>query len=229
MFLMMKGTINKNSCFVLMIVFSSFLSCTDANLDAEMAIQESVVSLPYYDAPDFTPIWNSDSEDTLHRVSDFLFIDQNGKTISEKTTEGKIYLVNFFFSTCGSICPKMMRNMEKVQNSFAENDEVIFISHTVMPWIDSVETLKKYSTNFNVVDSKWFFVTGQKSEIYNLARTSYFVEEEPGFTKDSTEFLHTEHFVLIDKNRHLRGIYNGTVELEMERAIEDIELLLTEN
>jgi len=217
-----------NNISLLILVGTGFFcsGCSEGKSEVETKKTDSVVSLPYYDSPDFTPIWDPNGSDTLHSVSDFLFTDQNGGSVSEKTTEGKIYLVNFFFSTCGSICPKMMRNMEKVQNEFRESDDVLFISHTVMPWMDSVEILKKYSTNFNVIDSKWYFVTGQKSEIYNLARTSYFVEEEPGFTKDSTEFLHTEHFILIDKNRHLRGIYNGTLELEMERVIDDINLLL---
>lgn len=215
---------------ILSFVFGfSFLSCSDEkSAPKSEEIDAAIVNLPYYDAPDFTPIWSPSQSDTIHKVIDFLFINQNGDSVSQSTIKNKIYLVNFFFSTCGSICPKMMRNMERVQNHFSENDDVLFISHTVMPWIDSVEALKKYSTNFNVIENKWHFVTGQKSEIYNLARTSYFVEEEPGFTKDSTEFLHTEHFILIDKNRHLRGIYNGTLELEMERVIEDINLLLNQ-
>lgn len=216
----------------MVILFSvcAFAACSAPIVPDEITASENkVVALPYYDQPDFTPIWNPDFTDTLHKVSPFQFINQNNGAVNDSTVNDKIYLVNFFFTACSSICPKMMRNMETVQNHYATADDVIFISHTVMPWMDSVETLKKYEANFNIIENKWHLVTGSKSEIYNLARTSYFVEEEPGFTKDSTEFLHTEHFVLIDKNGHLRGIYNGTVELEMDRIIEDIELLRNEN
>jgi protein SCO1/2 len=211
-------------------VFVFFACRADHNASESNAeIEPDIASLPYYNSPDFTPHWNVESPDTFHAIAPFNFINQNGSSITEKTFEDKIYLVNFFFTACGSICPKMMRNMETVQDHFAENEDVLLVSHTVMPSMDSVATLKKYESNFNVIENKWHFVTGVKSELYNLARTSYFVEEEPGYTKDSTEFLHTEHFVLVDKNKHLRGIYNGTVELEMERVIEDIDLLLKEN
>ncbi len=217
----------------IVIVISAFifLACNSNQKasDSESKKEPVVVGLPYYDSPDFTPHWNVERPDTFHAIVPFNFINQNGSSITEKTFEDKVYLVNFFFTACGSICPKMMRNMETVQNHFAENENVLFISHTVMPSMDSVATLKKYETNFKVIENKWHFVTGVKSELYNLARTAYFIEEEPGYTKDSTEFLHTEHFVLVDKNKHLRGIYNGTVELEMERVIEDIEILLNEN
>ena len=205
-------------------------ACSSTVKDNNVAVPEpvAVLELPYYDQPDFTPLWQPSNKDTLHKVAPFQFINQNNEFVSDSTVKDKIYLVNFFFTACSSICPKMMRNMEKVQNHFAGNKEVLFISHTVMPWMDSVSVLKKYESNFNVIPGQWHFVTGSKTEIYNLARTAYFVEEEPGYTKDSTEFLHTEHFVLVDKNRHLRGLYNGTVALEMERIIEDMELLLRE-
>lgn len=212
-----------------------FISCSiliacnhSSEVQTEMTEATKVTSLPMYDGPDFTPYWNVDRADTFHTVAPFEFINQNHQIINEKSVEGKIYLVNFFFTACGNICPKMMSNMEKVQNHFSENDNVIFLSHTVTPWYDSVPVLKNYEKNYGVIQNKWHFLTGDKSEIYNLARRSYFIEEEPGYTKDSTEFLHTEHFVLVDKSKHLRGIYNGTLELEMERVIEDIEMLLQE-
>jgi protein SCO1/2 len=216
---------------VIVISAFAFYACNaDHNVsDVDADNDPAIETLPYYNSPDFTPYWNVEIPDTFHTIAPFNFVNQNGNSITEKTFENKIYLVNFFFTACGSICPKMMRNMETVQNHFSENERVLFISHTVMPAMDSVAMLKKYEANFKVIENKWHFVTGVKSELYNLARTSYFVEEEPGYTKDSTEFLHTEHFVLVDKNKHLRGIYNGTVELEMERVIEDIELLLNEN
>ena len=216
---------------VIVISAVGFFACQADQIpnEPETNNEQAVTGLPYYNAPDFTPYWNIANTDTFHTIEPFSFVNQNGKVVDDKTFANKIYLVNFFFTACGSICPKMMRNMETVQNHFAENENVLFISHTVMPSMDSVAALKKYETNFKVIENKWHFVTGIKSELYSLARTSYFVEEEPGSTKDSTEFLHTEHFVLVDKDKHLRGIYNGTVELEMERVIEDIDLLLKEN
>jgi protein SCO1/2 len=194
----------------------------------EEGIVETPTSLPYYDAPDFTPIWNPEKPDTLHMVSDFSFVNQFGDSVTSKTVEDKIYVVNFFFSTCAGICPKMMRNMQNIHNSFADEADVALISHTVMPWADSVPVLKNYSQLFRTNTGEWHFVTGDKAHLYDIARRSYFVEEEPGFTKDSSEFLHTEHFVLVDRHKHLRGIYNGTLELEMTRLSEDIELLLNE-
>jgi protein SCO1 len=214
---------------IILFSLAMLIACNQTVInDTGTVSEKAVTSLPYYDQPDFTPIWNPAEADTLHTVKSFQFVDQNYQVVSDSTIQDKIYLVNFFFTACSGICPAMMRNMEKVQNHFAENKDVVFISHTVMPWMDSVPVLKKYETNFSVIENKWHLVTGSKSELYSLARTSYFVEEEPGYTKDSTEFLHTEHFVLVDKNRHLRGLYNGTVALEMDRIIEDIELLLTE-
>ncbi len=206
-----------------------FLSCGER--EEELAVNdnvEAVTSLPYYDQPNFTPIWNPKNPDTLHSVDRFTFVNQLGEATSNETVKGKIFLVNFFFSSCAGICPKMMRNMQRVHEKFSANEEVILISHTVMPWLDSLEVLKKYSERFNPVNGRWHFVTGDKAELYRIARQSYFVEEEPGFTKDSTEFLHTEHFVLVDRGGHLRGLYNGTLDLEVERICEDIELLLAE-
>ena len=200
----------------------------DEKAEQNISIQEEVLNLPYYNTPDFEPLWSIDHMDSIHRIGEFQFIDQNGQEVTAITFDNSIYVTNFFFTACGSICPKMIKNMEKLQNSFINNDEVMFISHSVMPWMDDVKSLKEYTGNFEVNDEQWKFVTGDKSEIYTLARKSYFVEEDPGYDKDSTEFLHTEHFVLIDKEKRVRGIYNGTVELEMDRIIEDIELLLKE-
>jgi protein SCO1/2 len=121
----------------------------------------------------------------------------------------------------------MMENLLKVQKEFPGNEDIAFISHTVTPWIDSVARLKNYAQRFNL-DNRWHLVTGDKATIYNLARCSYFAEEEPGFTKDSTEFLHSEHVVLVDKYKKIRGVYNGTLELEIDRLIGDIKELMNE-
>lgn len=197
--------------------------------EEELGIEDSFIevkSLPFYNSPDFSPEWDLSNDG--HKVPDFSFTNQDGKTISSNTIEDRIYLTNFFFTSCGSICPKMTRNMEKVQNRFMGNDSIWFISHSVNPSVDDVSKLKKYTNNFSVDSTKWHFVTGNKSEIYQMARQGYFAEKEIGFNKDSTEFLHTEHFILVDKNKRIRGVYNGTIELEMDRIIEDIQLLIKE-
>jgi protein SCO1/2 len=182
--------------------------------------------LPWYNTADFTPSWENDIH-LSHRIPAFSFTDQDNTVVTEKTFDNKIYIANFFFTSCGSICPRMTTNLLKVQKAFPNNDHIGFISHTVTPWIDSVQRLKKYAERFDL-DKRWHLVTGEQGAIYRLARQSYFAEEEPGFTKDSTEFLHTEHILLVDRNKQIRGVYNGTLELEIDRLIEDIKELLKE-
>ena len=193
--------------------------------------QESA-RLPYYNSPDFSPIFLSNlqevQEKITHRISPFPFTDQNGRNITEKTTEGKIHVANFFFTSCGSICPVMMDHMKILQQAFHKNNNVVILSYNVTPWLDSVDRLKKYALNKQITDPNWHLLTGSKSEIYELARQSYFAEEDLGFTKDSADFLHSEHVLLVDKNGHLRGIYNCTLQLEIEQLQKDINLLLKE-
>lgn len=182
-------------------------------------------SLPYYNTADFTPVWvKGAAADSLHRIPGFSLTDQHGHIINEKTFHGKIYIANFFFTSCGSICPSMTKNLLKVQQAFAGDTTIAFLSHSVAPWVDSVARLKRYSEKYGM-DGRWHLATGDKAAIYRLARQGYFAEEEPGFYKDSTEFLHTEHVLLIDTGRHIRGVYNGTLALEIDRLISDIHLL----
>jgi protein SCO1/2 len=213
--------------FYIMITLANFACTVDSDV-VENKTPIAITALPYYHTPNFDPIWEVGDLDTLHTISDFNFTNQNGLSITEKTVANKIYISNFFFTNCGGICPKLTRNMEKVQSAFEAEEDVLFLSHTVAPETDSVAKLKIYTNNFNINDSRWHFLTGSKGELYEMARQSYFAEEAPGFNKDSTQFLHTEHFILVDRNSHIRGIYNGTVELEMNRIIEDVNLLLTE-
>lgn len=120
----------------------------------------------------------------------------------------------------------MTQHMKLVQEKFGDNPDVIILSYSVTPWIDNVSRLNKYAEANGINSPNWHLLTGKKSEIYTLARTSYFAEEDLGFTKDSTEFLHTEHVLLIDQSKRIRGIYNGTLQLEMEQMMEDIGTLL---
>ena len=184
--------------------------------------------VPYYHTADFTPLWLSKASDTLHTIAGFQFTDQDGKQVSNETYKGKIYVANFFFTHCPSICPKMTKHMHMLADSFKANDKVGFISYSVTPDIDSVQQLQKYAQQYGIDSKHWHLVTGDKAQIYSLARKSYFAEEEIGLNADSSEFLHTEHFLLIDADKHIRGVYNGTVFLEMQRLKEDIDKLLRE-
>jgi protein SCO1/2 len=137
-------------------------------------------------------------------------------------------VTDFFFTSCAGICPKMTSNMKIVQEAFMNDAEVLLISHTVTPDKDSVSVLREYAQNKGVVSNKWHLVTGLQNEIYKLGRKDYFVEEDLGIDKDENDFLHTENFVLIDKNRHIRGIYNGLNKTSVNQLIKDIYTLKTE-
>jgi protein SCO1 len=188
--------------------------------------------LPYYNTPEFTPEFIDSPDEAAqkitHTISSFSFTDQHGNSITEKNIEGKIHVANFIFTSCGSICPVMTQHMKLVQEKFGNNPNVVILSYSVTPWIDDVSRLKKYADGNEITSPNWHFLTGKKSEIYSLARQSYFAEEDLGFTKDSTEFLHTEHVLLIDQSKKIRGIYNGTLQLEIEQMIRDVAELLNE-
>ncbi len=184
--------------------------------------------LPVYNTADFTPLWllkNQLRSDTIHKIATFSFTDQDNKKITNADFIGKIQIANFFFSSCPSICPKMMHNLQKVQETFKTDSAVLLASFSVMPWVDTVKKLKNYAEDNEIKSNKWHLLTGDAGKIYDLARKSYFAEEAIGFNRDSSEFLHTEHILLVDGHQHLRGIYNGTLPLEMERLIEDIKIL----
>ncbi len=186
-------------------------------------------TLPYYNAADFTPLWDIDTlKNPIHRIAEFSFTDQDDRLVTNKTFDGKIYVANFFFTSCPSICPRMTDNLKFVADQFKINKDVLFISHSVTPWIDSVKQLNKFASEHNIQSWQWHLVTGRKEEINSLARRSYFAEEEMGLTKDSTGFVHSEHCLLIDRERRIRGVYNGTLPLEMERLVEDIKVLIQE-
>ena len=181
-------------------------------------------ALPFYNSPDFTPIFEKPKKDS-HAINGFVFTNQNNEDFGSKDLIGKIHVANFIFTSCTNICPVMTTNMTKVESEFANDEIVELVSFTVTPWIDSPELLKRYKKDFTLNSNNWTFLTGDKNKIYKLARESYFAEEEIGFTKDSSDFLHTEHFLLIDKKMHIRGIYNGTLKLEMAQIIDDIKTL----
>jgi protein SCO1/2 len=161
---------------------------------------------------------------TPHFVADFSFVNQNGQTVTQKDYEDKIYVADFFFTTCQSICPKMTKNMARVQEALSEMPDVKLLSHTVFPETDSVPVLKKYAIENGVDDSRWNLVTGDKRKIYEMARKSYLVVKL-GRPEELYDMVHTENFVLVDKKRRVRGFYDGTDPDEIDRLIRDIEWL----
>lgn len=190
-----------------------------------------VTTLPYYNEATFTPRWlspNSYELDGFHQISDFQLLNQDGDTITPQTFAGKIYVTDFFFTTCPGICPKMTTNMALLQEEYMSDDEVFLLSHSVTPERDSVSVLKDFADFKDIKSPKWNLVTGDREEIYRLGRKDYFVEEDLGLKKESTDFLHTENFVLVDKQRHIRGIYNGLNANDISQLIADIETLKKE-
>ncbi len=188
-------------------------------------------ALPFYNNPDFTPEWierDSPLYDSIHTIPSFSFIDQNGEGVTEKMVKGKIYVANFMFTSCVSICPVMTDNMKILQTYFMNDAEVILLSHSVLPMVDSVSVLKKYAKRKGVVSSKWHLLTGNRDSIYSIAKRQYYAGDSIGFYGNQRDFLHTENFILVDKQRRIRGVYNGTVKFEMERIMEDIETLKKE-
>ena len=159
-----------------------------------------------------------------HRIADFSLLNQNGDTITQENYRNKIYVADFFFTTCPTICPIMTANLVEVQAALAEDPEVLLLSHSVTPEIDSVAQLKKYAIEKGVNDAKWNLVTGDKKQIYELARKSYLAVQEDG-DGGPFDMIHTENFILVDKQRRIRGFYDGTKEEEMDRLLLDIEIL----
>ena len=189
-------------------------------------------SMPFINKPDYTPEWiekNDPSYSSIHHIPAFSFTNQNGETVTEKTVEGKIYVADFIFTRCGSICPKMTTNMALIQERFKNNKEVLLLSHSVTPEMDSVPVLKKYAKDKGIISGKWHLLTGNQDEIYTLARKEYYAGDTIGYYQTGNEFLHTENFILVDKQRRIRGVYNGTLPLEAERLMDDIVTLLKED
>ena len=160
-----------------------------------------------------------------HKVEDFKLINQNGNIVTQDNYKDKIYVVDFFFTRCPSICPIMTDNLVKVQNHFIKDDNIMLLSLSVTPDIDSVSVLKNYSEKKGVIDSKWNITTGNKKHIYNLARKSYFavVEQGDGGLQD---FIHTPNFILVDTEKQIRGVYDGTDDQAVVQLINDIGTLL---
>lgn len=206
-------------CIILCTLF--FFSIVSCN-------QSSKKVLPVYNPSDFDPVLVDRSLRDInenHKVSDFSLINQSGDIITQKVYENKIYVVDFFFTRCQTICPVMTNNMAKIQKEFINHSDVMLLSLSVTPDIDSVSVLQKYARDKGVISSKWNITTGEKKHIYNLARKSYFAVVEQG-DGDLQDFIHTSNFILVDKEKQIRGRYDGTDDEELKRIIQDIKVLM---
>jgi protein SCO1/2 len=226
-------TVGAVALIFLVCSFIGFKMISD-NEAARQKVQKDIAEKPEVYTP-ASLIDKSLVDPTLHHVSgehfvgDFSFTDQNGMTVNQSVTEGKIYVADYFFTTCGGICPAMTKQMERVQAAFVDNPDVVILSHTVWPERDSVPVMKAYAEEHGAVDGKWFFLTGEKDDLYSLARKSYFVLKPAavkGKGDGESDFIHTNQFVLVDKNRRIRGYYKGTEFAEVSRLIKDMEYLL---
>jgi len=159
-----------------------------------------------------------------HTIGDFSLTNQNGNTITQEDYKGKIYIADFFFTTCPTICPIMTMNMGEIQDRISADDEVLLLSYSVTPEIDSVAQLKTYALEKGVDDMKWNLLTGDKRQIYELARKSYLAVQNDG-DGGPFDMIHTENFILVDKEKRIRGFYDGTKKQEIERLMADLKVL----
>ena len=162
-----------------------------------------------------------------HTIADFSLINQNGKIVTQANYKDKIYVADFFFTTCQTICPIMTDHMRQIQEELKNDTDIMLLSHTVTPEIDSVAQLKKYAVSKGVNDKKWNLVTGGKKQIYELARKSYLVAKDN--PQDEYELIHTENFVLVDTKKRIRGFYDGTKTEDIQKLLKDIEILKLED
>lgn len=171
---------------------------------------------------------NIQGTDTVyHTIAPFQFIDQDSNIVTNETFKNKIYIADFFFTSCRTICPKMKTQLVRVYDSLQNDADVLILSHTIDPEYDTVALLHDYANRLDVKTDKWHFVTGVKDSIYKIAQTSYFATA----MEDATEpdgFIHSGAFLLIDKQQHIRGKYDGTVEADVNRMLEDIKKLKRE-
>ncbi|WP_394971360.1 SCO family protein [uncultured Croceitalea sp.] len=211
----------------LLLLLLCFLnSCTDSNKVKEESVEDAkmVNRLPYFNSALFTPDW----EEGVHKIPNFSFTNQMGEKVTNKTFEGKIYVADFFFTMCPGICPKLTKNMSTLQDAYKNDSNILLISHSVMPWFDTVEKLADYATTNGVSLPTWNLVTGDTNTIYDIARNGYFADEDFVKTQDASDFIHTENFILVDAKGYIRGVYNGTLSLEIKRLMRHIEILRKE-
>ena len=187
--------------------------------------------LPFFRDDMLTPEWieADDPElDTIHRIPAFALTDQQGASFTEADMNGRICVSNFFFTRCKSICPRMTLQLKHLRDTLDNTSDILLLSFSVDPEADSVPVMNAYAHQFELQPAEWKLLTGHRKSIYRLARAGFFAGDSTGLTSASDEFLHTENVILTDGNRRIRGVYNGTLRVEMDRLFEDIQILRKE-
>ena len=212
----------------LALIIPALILCVGIGVAYKMIKEDRV--LPIYSPAMINPELVDESKQNVtkgHRIADFQLINQDGEEITNNDFDGFYYVTDFFFTTCPTICPSMSAQMQRVQKKYMDDEDFKILSHTVQPEVDSVPVLKEYANLYEANPNKWIFVTGSKKVIYDLARKSYFaaVTEGDGGPND---FIHTENFVLVDKDKRIRGFYDGTSAESVDKLIVDIEILQQE-
>ena len=213
--------------YVSFIIMALLFGCNSV----EKKVKEKSNELPYYTSAAFTPEWYTANDVALKNVPTipaFSFLNQEGETVTNTTFDNKIYVANFFFTTCPGICKNLTANLKLVQKAFEKDSNILLLSHSVMPATDSVAKLKTYALENGIISNKWHLVTGNKEAIYTIARKAYFADEDLGKQLTVNDFLHTENVLLIDKHKRIRGVYKGISAIEMENLIRDIQVLKME-
>lgn len=191
--------------------------------------ESNPAALPFYESSDFGPLWlrkDGSRARRLHTIPHFELTNQLGETVTEQDVAERVYVASFFFTTCPGICPALTENLRQVQDRFLGDDSVRILSHSIRPTTDTVAVLLAYSEKHHIEPEMWHLLTGDKNDIYALAKDAYFANEDLGNPQANEDFLHTESFLLIDQNRQIRGIYNGLSSSAVEHLISDIEMLL---
>tara|TARA_B100000900_G_scaffold415064_1_gene443641 strand:+ start:3116 stop:3793 length:678 start_codon:yes stop_codon:yes gene_type:complete len=184
--------------------------------------------LPIYNPSDLNPAVVDDDLERIgrgHRIGNFDLIDQWGNKVDSSLFQGKIYVADFFFTTCPTICIDMGKNFQRIQEVYKDEDRLNLVSHTVMPEIDTVEVMHTYGERIGALKGKWHLLTGEKGELYRMARREYFAVMEQGTSFDEHDFIHTENVILVDEKKRIRGFYDGTSDLDIDRLIRDIQIL----
>ena len=185
--------------------------------------------LPIYNPSDLNPAVVDDDLERVgrgHRIGNFDLIDQWGNRADSSLLQGKIYVADFFFTTCPTICIDMGANFQRIQETYKDEERFHLVSHTVMPEIDTVEVMHAYGERMGAIKGKWHLLTGEKRELYRMARREYFAVMEQGTSFDEHDFIHTENVILVDEKKRIRGFYDGTSDLDIDRLIGDIQILL---
>ena len=204
---------------------------TSSKLEAHPQSDVATSPLPYYADGDFTPHWYDTPQevpDDFHAIPAFTLTDQEGRMITETDLDGRITIANFFFTACPGICPMTTANMRRVQETFADDDGVVMLSHSVTPNADSVAALRAFAERTGVLADRWHLVTGERADIYTLGKEAYFADDDLGETPPTPDaaFIHSESFYLLDGERRIRGIYNGMNRTAVTQLINDAQNLL---